>query len=63
MQVVIAGCGRSGSFLASTLDSEGDSVCVIDPDEHAQERLSPGFGGRFVKGDAMSRAVDRKSVV
>jgi trk system potassium uptake protein len=57
MHVVIAGCGRSGSFLASTLDSEGDSVCVIDPDEHAQERLSPGFGGRFVNGDAMSRAV------
>ena len=57
MQVVIAGCGRSGSYLASTLDAEGDHVSIIDPDDQAEERLSSGFGGRFVRGDAMSRAV------
>lgn len=57
MQVVIVGCGRSGSLLAATLDAEGDSVAVVDIDEHTQERLSTGFEGRFIRGDAMSRAV------
>ena len=57
MQVVIIGCGRSGSHLASTLDSEGDTVAVVDIDPHSEERLSSGFKGSFVKGDAMSRAV------
>lgn len=57
MHVVIVGCGRSGSHLASTLDAEGDTVAVVDLEEHAREYLSGGFRGSFIKGDAMNRAV------
>lgn len=57
MHVVIVGCGRSGAQLAATLDTEGDTVAVVDPDEHAAERLSSGFKGLFIKGDGMNRAV------
>lgn len=57
MHVVIVGCGRSGSYLAQTLDAEGDTVSVLDADEHARQRLPPGFSGRFITGDAMNPAV------
>jgi trk system potassium uptake protein TrkA len=57
MNVVIVGCGRSGAHLASTLDAEGDTVSVIDINEHSRERLSAGFHGRFVNGDGMNQSV------
>lgn len=57
MYVVIVGCGRSGSYLASTLDAEGDTIAVVDVDGGTKELLSAGFKGRFITGDAMSRAV------
>ncbi len=57
MHVVIVGCGRSGSHLASTVDAEGDTVAVVDIDEHARERLSGGFKGVFINGDGMNRTV------
>jgi len=56
MHVVIVGCGRSGSALAARLDSEGDSVCVIDVDEQAASRLPHGFSGKFVRGAGMNRS-------
>jgi len=56
MHVVIVGCGRSGSALAARLDSEGDTVGVIDPDEQSASRLPRGFTGRFVRGTGMSRS-------
>lgn len=57
MQVVIVGCGRSGSALATRLDAEGDEVCIVDIDPAARQRLSRGYGGRFFHGDAMRREV------
>jgi trk system potassium uptake protein TrkA len=56
MHVVIVGCGRSGTALAVRLDAEGDSVCVVDPDGGARQRLPAGFGGRFVQGSGIDRA-------
>lgn len=61
MRVVILGCGRSGSHLASSLDTDGDTVAVIDIDTHARERLSQAFKGEFVNGDGMNRAVLRSA--
>jgi trk system potassium uptake protein TrkA len=57
MHVVIAGCGRAGTALAVRLDAEGDSVCVVDRDATARNRLPGGFGGEFVTGSGMRRAV------
>ncbi|HET9078220.1 MAG TPA: TrkA family potassium uptake protein [Acidimicrobiales bacterium] len=61
MHVVIVGCGRAGSHLASTLDSEGDTVALVDVDEHARDRLPGGFKGRFIRGDGMNRDVLRSA--
>ena len=55
MQVVIMGCGRSGSALAARLEAEGDGVTLLDPDESAQNRLPAGFKGRFIHGSGCSR--------
>jgi trk system potassium uptake protein TrkA len=57
MHVVIAGCGRAGTALAVRLDAEGDSVCVVDRDAAARNRLHGGFSGEFVAGSGMRRAV------
>jgi trk system potassium uptake protein TrkA len=57
MQVVIMGCGRTGSALATRFDAEGDQVTVVDPDDTAQGRLPAGFRGRFLAGNGVTPAV------
>jgi trk system potassium uptake protein len=53
MQVVIIGCGRTGSALAARMVGEGDQVRVIDIDNAAQARLPSGFGGAFLHGNGI----------
>jgi trk system potassium uptake protein TrkA len=55
MEVVIMGCGRSGSALAARLEAEGDHVTLLDLDENATDRLPAGFKGRFIHGSGTSR--------
>lgn len=55
MKVLIVGCGRSGSALATRLQGEGDEVSVIDIDPHARSRLAREFRGRFQVGNALHR--------
>ncbi len=55
MKVVIVGCGRSGSTLATRLQAEGDEVSVVDMDPHSRSRLAREFPGRFVVGNALHR--------
>ncbi|MGI8774617.1 MAG: potassium channel family protein [Actinomycetota bacterium] len=57
MHVIIGGCGRVGSELASNLERLGHSVVVIDREESAFERLKPGFGGKRIVGFAFDRTV------
>lgn len=57
MQVVIMGCGRTGSALATRLDAHGDQVTVTDPDDAAGGRLPTGFHGRFLTGNGVTPAV------
>jgi len=57
MHVVIVGCGRTGSALATRFDSEGDTVAVVDRDKMSRRRLPGPFGGHFVEGDALRRTV------
>lgn len=57
MKVLLIGCGRSGSALASRLLADGDEVWVLDVDPRARSRLPRDFAGRFVVGDAMHRDV------
>jgi len=56
VHVVVVGCGRVGSGLASTLESEGHSVAVIDKRPQAFARLPTGFQGRRIVGIGFDRS-------
>jgi trk system potassium uptake protein TrkA len=55
MHVVVVGCGRVGSELAVTLESEGHTVAVIDKNRNAFRRLPERFTGRAVLGFGFDR--------
>lgn len=50
MKVIIAGCGRVGSTLATKLSREGHDVSVVDKDQTSFERLGKTFKGATVRG-------------
>ncbi|WP_270889172.1 potassium channel family protein [Pedococcus sp. 5OH_020] len=55
MHFVIMGCGRVGSSLAHSLESQGHDVAVIDQEESAFRRLGSTFEGRRVTGIGFDR--------
>jgi trk system potassium uptake protein TrkA len=57
VHVVILGCGRVGSTLATTLERHGHSVAVIDQNPDAFRRLGPTFTGQTVTGVGFDRGV------
>lgn len=50
MNIVVVGCGRVGSQLATMLSVEGHNVVVIDRDEEAFRRLGSTFNGVTIRG-------------
>ncbi|MDO9557694.1 MAG: TrkA family potassium uptake protein [Coriobacteriia bacterium] len=50
MNIIVVGCGRVGSQLATMLSIEGHNVVVIDRDEKAFRRLGSTFNGVTIKG-------------
>ncbi len=50
MNIIIVGCGRFGSTLASELSDEGHNISVIDRDNEKLGALGSGFNGLVVKG-------------
>jgi trk system potassium uptake protein TrkA len=50
MNIVVVGCGRVGSQLATMLSIEGHNVVVIDRDENAFRRLGSTFNGVTIRG-------------
>jgi trk system potassium uptake protein TrkA len=56
MKVVIVGCGRTGSSVATRLAEEGWDVTCVDEDETALSRLGNWRGG-FVAGHGMDLEV------
>ncbi|MGC5561859.1 potassium channel family protein [Streptomyces sp. FR-108] len=57
MRVIIVGCGRVGSALASRLGNEEHDVRVIDRDPRTRTLLPAGFDGRFLHGNGYSRVL------
>lgn len=57
MKVIIMGCGRVGSRLASVLDAEGHEVTVVDTNSRSFRRLQEGFGGTTVLGTGIDEDV------
>src|SRR5205085_5249787 len=50
MKVVILGCGRVGSRLASLMESDRHDVSIIDSDPNAFDRLPADFSGQTILG-------------
>ncbi len=50
MHIIVVGCGRVGSQLATMLSIEGHNVVVIDRDETAFKRLGGTFNGVTIHG-------------
>ncbi|MEN6431181.1 MAG: TrkA family potassium uptake protein [Coriobacteriales bacterium] len=50
MNIIVVGCGRVGSQLATMLSVEGHNVTVIDRDEGAFRRLGSTFNGVTIRG-------------
>lgn len=48
--VIVVGCGRVGSKLASTLSENGCNVCVVDIHHDAFHNLGKNFDGSWVQG-------------
>jgi trk system potassium uptake protein TrkA len=67
VKVVIVGCGRVGSRLASELDQEGHEVTVVDREPGSFSRaasrgaLGQDFNGTFVVGDGTDAELLRKA--
>ncbi len=57
MKIVILGCGRVGSTLATMLDRAGHAISVIDYSSDAFQRLSPDFSGTTIIGNGVDEEV------
>lgn len=50
MKMIILGCGRVGSRLATLMEMDGHDVSIIDSDPSAFDRLPGDFSGQTVLG-------------
>ncbi|MBR2789772.1 MAG: TrkA family potassium uptake protein [Eggerthellaceae bacterium] len=48
--IIVVGCGRVGSQLATLLSDNGNNVCVVDQDATAFENLGRNFNGSTLEG-------------
>ena len=57
MKIVILGCGRVGSTLATMLDRAGHTISVIDYSSDAFQRLNPDFSGTTILGNGVDEEI------
>lgn len=55
--VIIVGCGRVGSQLATMLSSNDANVCVVDRKAEALSNLSRNFNGTTLQGEGFDESV------
>lgn len=55
MRIVVVGCGRVGSELATILSREGNEVSVVDKSRLALQRLAMDWQGKAVVGFGFDR--------
>lgn len=63
MKVVILGCGRVGSTIATIMSREGHDVTIIDQNPDSFRRLAPGFAGKTVVGNGIDEDTLRRAEV
>jgi trk system potassium uptake protein TrkA len=57
MKLLIVGCGRVGSAIATNMAADGHDVTVIDEDGEALQRLPESWSGRFIQGHGLDTVV------
>ena len=63
MKVIIVGCGRVGSGLASQLSQEGHDVAIVDKDRQSFSRLASSYKGTMIEGIGFDHQVLLKAGV
>lgn len=63
MKVIVLGCGRVGSALATLMSREDHEVSIIDRDSTAFRRLGSDFSGTRVVGNGIDEDVLRRAGV
>jgi len=58
VRIVILGCGRVGSTLASILTREGHQVSIIDRDQEAFNKASQRLGADFAQETVQGVGID-----
>jgi trk system potassium uptake protein len=61
MKILIMGCGRTGSQLASMLDSEGHQITILDTSDYSFHRLPASFKGTAIVGDGTNEDTLKKA--
>lgn len=61
MNILVIGCGKVGSRLASTLSREGHDVSIVDKDENSFELLDPDYNGFTTAGIPIDQDVLRRA--
>jgi trk system potassium uptake protein TrkA len=61
MRIIIVGCGRVGSGLATQLAQDGHEVVILDVSTEAFRRLPPEFPGQALRGDGADESVLRRA--
>ena len=61
--ILLVGCGRLGSHLASLLSRQGHSVVVVDADPGAFENLSAEYSGFRVEGNGAELAILKQAKI
>lgn len=61
MNVVILGCGRVGSMLATNMSREGHDVTIIDLNPDSFRRLGDYFEGKTIVGSGVDEDVLRRA--
>ena len=57
MHIVVVGCGRVGSDLATQLSEDGHSVAIIDKSADSFRRLGESLNGKRIVGSGFDRNV------
>jgi trk system potassium uptake protein TrkA len=61
VHIIVIGCGRVGSSLATALSHKGHDVVVIDNDEEAFKRLGTTFNGVILRGSGYDEDLLKKA--
>lgn len=57
VHIVVVGCGRVGSELATQLSEDGHSVVIIDKNANSFRRLGQSYTGQRITGSGFDRVV------